>query len=334
VGESDRRARYVCELVALLPDGTERRGRGTLEGTVGYERRGSEGFGYDPIFVPEGETKTVAELGNEWKATNSHRARAARALLAAMAGAVCLFATACGLASAPTSAHDPKPPRLVDKCGDTPGARAARPFWLHAGDGQRLYAIGGGAGTTGVVLVPESPPGDVCGWLPYIATLEHAGLRVLSLDYRGTGDSPLTVRRDAYAFEQDLSAAVAELRAEGAKKVILAGASFGGAAVMAYAPSLDVDAVISFSGETDLPAYHVDAIGAVRGLRVPLLIVDARHDPYLSIGDAQRLVRRAGAPDKRTMLFQGAWHGWEIVEDAPYARKARALILAWIRAHV
>jgi XTP/dITP diphosphohydrolase len=79
-GVTDRRARYVCELVALGPDGAERRGTGTLEGTVAHEARGSEGFGYDPIFTPEGETQTVAELGNAWKAENSHRARAARAL--------------------------------------------------------------------------------------------------------------------------------------------------------------------------------------------------------------------------------------------------------------
>jgi XTP/dITP diphosphohydrolase len=76
-GQHDRRARYVCELVALLPEGTELRGRGTLEGTVANERRGTEGFGYDPVFVPEGETRTVAELGDAWKAQNSHRARAA-----------------------------------------------------------------------------------------------------------------------------------------------------------------------------------------------------------------------------------------------------------------
>ena len=83
-GVADRRAGYVCELVALLPDGTEARGRGTLEGTIGHERRGTEGFGYDPIFVPDGETRTVAELGNAWKATNSHRAGAARALRVAL----------------------------------------------------------------------------------------------------------------------------------------------------------------------------------------------------------------------------------------------------------
>jgi len=83
----DRRARYVCELVCLLPDGEELQGRGTLEGTVAFERRGEEGFGYDPIFVPLGGTRTVAELGNEWKVVNSHRAHAARALLEATAQA-------------------------------------------------------------------------------------------------------------------------------------------------------------------------------------------------------------------------------------------------------
>ena len=48
-------------------------------GRIADEPRGSEGFGYDPIFVPDGEERTVAELGNEWKRTHSHRARAAAA---------------------------------------------------------------------------------------------------------------------------------------------------------------------------------------------------------------------------------------------------------------
>jgi XTP/dITP diphosphohydrolase len=79
-----RRARYVCELVCLSPTGAEFRGTGTLAGSIAHEPRGSEGFGYDPVFVPEGETRTVAELGNRWKAMHSHRARAARALAQAM----------------------------------------------------------------------------------------------------------------------------------------------------------------------------------------------------------------------------------------------------------
>jgi XTP/dITP diphosphohydrolase len=79
-GESDRRARYVCELVALAPDGAEVHATGTLEGQIAFAPRGTEGFGYDPIFVPLGEAQTVAELGNDWKSEHSHRAKAANEL--------------------------------------------------------------------------------------------------------------------------------------------------------------------------------------------------------------------------------------------------------------
>ena len=82
-GVDDRRARYVCELVALAPDGGELRGTGILEGTITGKRRGTEGFGYDPVFVPDGEALTVAELGDAWKSRHSHRARAAAAFSAA-----------------------------------------------------------------------------------------------------------------------------------------------------------------------------------------------------------------------------------------------------------
>jgi XTP/dITP diphosphohydrolase len=79
-----RRGRYVSELVAVSPDLEEFRGRGTLEGEIAAEPRGSGGFGYDPVFVPEGERRTVGELGDEWKARHSHRAAAARRLLGAV----------------------------------------------------------------------------------------------------------------------------------------------------------------------------------------------------------------------------------------------------------
>jgi XTP/dITP diphosphohydrolase len=84
---SDRRARYVCELVVLSPAGAELHARGTLAGEIATAPRGSEGFGYDPVFVPWGETLTVAELGNAWKAEHSHRAEAARALAQRLATA-------------------------------------------------------------------------------------------------------------------------------------------------------------------------------------------------------------------------------------------------------
>jgi XTP/dITP diphosphohydrolase len=79
-GSEERDARYVCELVAIAPDDAELRGRGELAGHIAMAAAGEHGFGFDPVFVPEGESRTVAELGDAWKAENSHRARAARAL--------------------------------------------------------------------------------------------------------------------------------------------------------------------------------------------------------------------------------------------------------------
>jgi XTP/dITP diphosphohydrolase len=79
-GASDRRARYVCELVALSPDGDELVGSGMLRGSIAVAPAGEEGFGFDPVFVPDGETRTVAELGDDWKAAHSHRALAADTL--------------------------------------------------------------------------------------------------------------------------------------------------------------------------------------------------------------------------------------------------------------
>jgi hypothetical protein len=88
--------------VCLTPDDEEVRGSGVLNGRIATEPRGDEGFGYDPIFIPDGEERTVAELGDEWKAKNSHRARAAQALLAALGAALLL--AGCGRTD-PTAMH-------------------------------------------------------------------------------------------------------------------------------------------------------------------------------------------------------------------------------------
>jgi XTP/dITP diphosphohydrolase len=77
-----RRARYRATIVALAPDCAETVAEGVLEGRVATAPAGEGGFGYDPVFVPAGESRTVAELGDAWKAAHSHRARAARALAA------------------------------------------------------------------------------------------------------------------------------------------------------------------------------------------------------------------------------------------------------------
>jgi XTP/dITP diphosphohydrolase len=80
----ERLARYVSELVLITSDGIEIRGTGTLAGRIGDAPRGSAGFGYDPVFIPVGEERTVAELGDEWKRRHSHRAGSAAAVRAAL----------------------------------------------------------------------------------------------------------------------------------------------------------------------------------------------------------------------------------------------------------
>ena len=80
-GADDRRVRYVAELVAIAPDGAEADGprRAARHARRRPARHG--GFGYDPAFVPDGETRTVAEMSADEKDAISHRARAAAALL-------------------------------------------------------------------------------------------------------------------------------------------------------------------------------------------------------------------------------------------------------------
>jgi XTP/dITP diphosphohydrolase len=76
----DRRVAYVAELVLIAPDGGELHARGELRGTLADAPRAAGGFGYDPAFVPEGETRTVGEMTAAEKDAISHRARAAAAL--------------------------------------------------------------------------------------------------------------------------------------------------------------------------------------------------------------------------------------------------------------
>jgi XTP/dITP diphosphohydrolase len=72
--------RYVCVIAHVDADGVEHLFYGTCDGAMAPDASGTRGFGYDPVFVPEGETRTMAELTDEEKDAISHRGRAARAL--------------------------------------------------------------------------------------------------------------------------------------------------------------------------------------------------------------------------------------------------------------
>lgn len=76
VPDNQRTARFVCAIAAAFPDGRVITKRGTIEGIIGYEERGENGFGYDPIFFLPEYGKTTAELSPEEKNKISHRGKA------------------------------------------------------------------------------------------------------------------------------------------------------------------------------------------------------------------------------------------------------------------
>ena len=78
VPDEKRTARFVCAIAAVFPDGKELVVRGTVEGIIGYEEKGENGFGYDPIFYLQERGCTTAELPPEEKNSISHRGNALR----------------------------------------------------------------------------------------------------------------------------------------------------------------------------------------------------------------------------------------------------------------
>lgn len=242
--------------------------------------------------------------------------------------AAALALAACG--GGHRAATRPAGPRLSRVCfGQVPRGLRAETSWLRASDGIRLFAFTSGSGSTGVVLAHESP-GGACGWLPAVPTFTAHGLRVLGFDFRGFPPSASAPNRSADDFAPDLQAAVEALHADGARKVFVVGASFGGAATLEEAAGLHgVAGFVSLSGELDLPTTG-NVLPAVRRLRAPLLVVASRRDYYLDAADAKRLVRAAGSADKQLALYPGSYHGWDLLERAPFRQRVWSRLLGWI----
>ena len=81
VPDSERTARFVCAIAAAFPDGRTITRRGTIEGIIGYEERGENGFGYDPIFFLPDRGVSTAELSPEEKNEISHRGNTSREVI-------------------------------------------------------------------------------------------------------------------------------------------------------------------------------------------------------------------------------------------------------------
>jgi pimeloyl-ACP methyl ester carboxylesterase len=253
------------------------------------------------------------------------------------------LASGCGGGGArPLDARGPHLPSLAERCGGATAGTHATVGFFRTSDGVRLDGAVLGNGKTGVVLAHESPA-DLCGWVPYARVLASDGFRVLLIDHRGFGRSdsagdPSTCGR----FSRDLEAAVAELKREGADKVFLMGASFGGITSMVSGSRLGsrVAGVVSVSGEEQLAnscgdtrvlSAELDALAAVPKLRAPFLILGSRDDGYLLPTQARQLERRAGSQHKRLVMFPGGEHGWDILDFGPYHARASRILVAFLR---
>lgn len=221
-------------------------------------------------------------------------------------------------------------PSLGQTCGQLPSGLHARTYFVKTSDGVRVYVASAGSGTTAVALIHESGAG-ICGWVTTMRWLSARGVRALAIDLRGypPSDSPRLAIYHHYA--PDIQAAVDAARALGSKHVFVMGASLGGAATVAEAPKLKhVAGLISLSGELQLPLSELDAIGAAPHITLPFLLVASKNDPYLDGPSARRLYRAVASKHKQVAVFPGSYHGWDMLDVAPYNTQVKALILGWL----
>lgn len=230
-----------------------------------------------------------------------------------------------GLASAPPTA-------LTKRCGRSVGGTT---FWFKAADGVRLDGAVLGKGRTGVVLATEYPA-ELCSWIPEALLLEGRGFRVFLFDFRGFGLSTQPPAAKQRHFVEDVIGAARELRARGASRIYLMGASLGATSSIIAATRVTplVTGVVSLSGEANLNGgvadAGLDAESAAKHLKVPVLYIAARGDPLTPPPDVVRMRAALRSKGSSVHLFAGTFHGWDMLYLAPYRAQVDKLIRGFL----
>jgi pimeloyl-ACP methyl ester carboxylesterase len=245
-------------------------------------------------------------------------------LAAALAAAPTVGATASESAQRPRV----KPLVLYESCVTRAERRRIVRFTTF--DRVRLIGVELGSGPRVVILAHQGGGGEgpwLCAWMRYARQLAAQGYRVLAFDHRGFGSSGRTNHLSRISrVDFDVLAAIQVLRARGAQKIVLAGASLGGAAVLSAASLAPtrVNGVISFASPQVFG--RVDALRAVRVLRVPALFISAEGDDNFP-DEARSLFEACASPDKQLAIVPGVVHGAPVLRDP----SARQLVNAWIQ---
>ena len=239
--------------------------------------------------------------------------RATGVLLAALSVAA--------LAAVPADAAR-RPAVPIDRC--VPRSERAKAISFRTGDHVRLSGVLLGSGRTGIVLSHESNA-TLCNWLPFARVLAKAGYRVLAYDSRSAGASQLVLPRSslkATYLHRDVIAGTKLLRARGAKRIVVAGASIGGTSSIIAAPSIgsSLAAVVSLSA----PATE-DALNAVAKVNVPTFFAAGRDDVDFA-HDAQTFYDASPAAGKKIVIYPTGAHGTALLAGSQGAAARRALL--------
>ncbi len=160
--------------------------------------------------------------------------------------------------------------QLADDIGESGATETVR---FRTEDSEDLWGSIFGDGEIAVIL-SHMRGRNQTSWFPFARLASTSGYKVMTFDFRGYGKS--TGTRDT-RMDRDLEAAVAYVRAKGAKQVILIGASMGGTAAIEIAAEIDVQGVAALSPPTSFG--RINALGAVSSMLIPLLLIVAENDP-------------------------------------------------------
>ena len=248
---------------------------------------------------------------------------------AAIGGLMLLAGCSSGGGDGPPAAASPAADPAGASCRYMVTDNAGKDVRFGVGGATNLAGIIAGRGATGVVLAHQADS-DVCIWDAEFHELVGQGYRVLAFDSNGYGASETRIDT---TYDDDVVAAAAFLRAAGASKIVLFGASMGGTYCLAAAARVEppVTAVISASGPT---AYGgVDAEAAVPKLRMPVLFVAQAGDaPF---GDAAKTMygEAKASPARVLKVPPGSNHGIVLVRPPDGDPEVRLALQQFLRTY-
>jgi pimeloyl-ACP methyl ester carboxylesterase len=199
-------------------------------------------------------------------------------------------------------------------------------FMLRGPGHDRLVALTIGTDPVAVVLAHHAS-GSLCQWWPYARSLAAAGYRVVAFDFDGCGASP----PGDGDYPGEVAAAAEWARGHGARQIVLMGGSMGATAVMVAAARLgaSIAGVIDLSG----PAAYasMDALGAARRVRVPVLFGYGTQDGAFAAG-VQAVRAATASREKPVVTVPGGTHGAALVDPEVGYPSVRDAVLRFIRA--